>query len=432
MPGLIIFAEILTLLTLKIKSSKSELAGEIRIPASKSHTIRSVAIAGIADGTSILRNPLYSADALSCIDGIKEFGALVEQDKYLTITGTGGLPKPDCKKIDVGNSGTTLRILTGLASLADFPILFDGDSSIRKRPMISLLSALENLGASVSSTEGKCPFTIQGPIKGGKTTVNGISSQFLTSLLIACPLAKGNSEIMVENLHEKPYVEITLDWLKKQNIKFEQKGLDWFYIPGNQKYKAFNKNIPADFSSATFSACAAAITQSKICIKGLDFSDHQGDKEIFTFLENMGVKVEHTQNGVIVKGGELQGIDIDMNNTPDALPALAVVGCHAKGKTRLLNVAQARLKECDRISAVKTELTKMGAKVEELPDGLVIHHSKLKGAELHGYHDHRMVMALALAGLVADGETSIDTAESIQITYPGFVEDMKAIGANIK
>jgi 3-phosphoshikimate 1-carboxyvinyltransferase len=417
---------------LKLEINKSGLKGSIQIPASKSHTIRAVAIAGIAEGTSILKNPLYSSDAISCIDGLKEFGAVFEQGKNLIVTGTGGLPLPSCKKIDVGNSGTTLRILTGLASLANFPISFDGDSSIRKRPMTPILSALEKLGAKIKSNEGKCPFTIQGPIKGGITSVNGISSQFVTGLLFACPLAESDTEIVVENLHEHPYVELTLDWLKKLHIRFEQKGLDWFRIPGGQKYKAFERDIPADFSSATFAACAAAITGNEVLIKGLDFSDFQGDKVIFTHLENMGASVRHTSDGVIVKGGDLTGIDIDMNSTPDALPALAVTGCFAKGTTRLLNVAQARLKECDRIAASTLELSKMGAKIEELKDGLVIHQSNLKGAEVHGYDDHRMVMALAIAGLAVKGKTIVDTAESIKVTYPGFVEDMKAIGADFK
>jgi len=417
---------------LRLKTNKSTLQGEIRIPASKSHTIRAVALAGIADGISILENPLYSADTISCIEGIKEFGADVRQGNELVITGTGGLPKRERKKIDVGNSGTSLRILTGLASLADFPILFDGDSSIRKRPMTPLFSALEQLGASIQSTDGKCPFTITGPINGGRTTVNGISSQFLTSLLLATPLASGDTEIVVENLHEKPYVEMTLDWLRKLNIQFERDGLDWFRIYGGQKYKAFRKGIPSDFSSATFSACAAAITGSEILIRGLDFSDHQGDKEIFVFLEKMGAVIKHVPEGLIIKGGDLRGIDIDMNNTPDALPAFAVVGCFAGGTTKLLNVAQARLKECDRINAITTELSKMGARVEELRDGLIVHQSILKGCEVHGYQDHRMVMALSVAGMMAEGDTIVDTAESIHITYPGFVEDMKEIGARIE
>ena len=208
--------------------------------------------------------------------------------------------------------------------------------------------------------------------------------------------------------------------------------LEWFRIYGKQQYSAFERYIPADFSSATFPLCAAAITGSELLIKGLDFTDHQGDKAVFTYFEKMGVRIRHTDDGVRVKGEKLEGIDIDMNATPDALPAMAVAGCFAHGTTRLLNVPQARLKECDRIAAMATELSKMGARVEELPDGLVIHQSQLKGTEVHGYDDHRMVMALSIAGLAAEGETIVDTAESASVTFPTFIEDMKMLGARFE
>ena len=417
---------------MKLESVKSHLTGEIQIPASKSHTIRAVAIAGMAEGKSLLVNPLISSDTISCINGIKEFGAAVNRNSDLEITGIKGKLNTDCKKIDAGNSGTTLRILTALAALASHPVTFDGDASIRKRPMIPLLSALENLGVIVNSTNGKCPVIIRGPLKGGMTTVNGISSQFVTALLIACPLAENDTEILVENLHERPYLEITLDWLRRQGIRFENRGLDWFKIKGGQQYKAFERLIPADFSSATFSLCAAAITGSDVLIRGLDFSDHQGDKEVFRFIEKMGAHIKHSSEGVLVTSARLKGIEIDMNATPDALPALAVVGCFAEGKTSLLNVAQARLKECDRISAMATELKKMNAEVEELEDGLIIKKSNLTGTNVCGYDDHRMVMALTIAGLASEGETVVDSAESVNITYPSFIDDMKKLGANIK
>jgi 3-phosphoshikimate 1-carboxyvinyltransferase len=208
--------------------------------------------------------------------------------------------------------------------------------------------------------------------------------------------------------------------------------LEWFKIKGKQKYKAFERQIPADFSSATFALCAAAITQSEVLIKGLDFSDHQGDKKVFDYLERMGVELHNEKKGIRVTGKELKGIEIDMNDTPDALPALAVVGCFAKGKTKLYNVEQARLKECDRISAITKELTRMGAKIEEFEDGLTIEYSKLAGAEVHGYHDHRMVMALSVAGLASESKTTVDTAEAVGITYPSFFRDMNSINAKIE
>lgn len=429
---LTIFAHTQKIAPLKLISRPSELSGDIDIPASKSHTIRAVALAAMAEGTSILENPLVSDDAESALVAAREFGAQIEyQGKDIHITGVGGKLVQDAKKIDVANSGTSLRIFSALAALSDIPIEFDGDASIRKRPMTSLFSALEALGAKVNSSDQKCPFTIQGPIRGGKTQVDGISSQFLTAVLFAAPLCPQDTEIEVYNLHEKPYVEITLDWLRQQGIRFENQGLDKFKVFGGQSYKAFHRRIPADFSSATFAAVAAAISGAKLKIKGLDFADHQGDKEVFSFLKRMGMNFEIKDQLVETLGGRLKGIEIDMNNTPDALPAMAVAACFAEGKTALLNVAQARLKECDRISAVATELSKMGAKIEELPDGLVIHQSDLKGIQVHGYHDHRMVMSLALAGMRSTGITEIDTAEAVSVTYPSFVDDYKRLGAQL-
>jgi 3-phosphoshikimate 1-carboxyvinyltransferase len=417
----------------KLKSMASRLQGEIFVPASKSHTIRAVAMAAMAHGTSVLSNPLISDDARSAIAAAREMGAAVEMGEEWIIRGIGGVPGKNCRHIDTGNSGTSLRIFTALCALGNHPISFDGDHSIRQRPMMPLLSALQTLGVQViESTGGKCPFTISGPLLGGKTRVNGISSQFLTALLIACPLAPEDTEITVDNLNERPYVEITLDWLRKMNIRFEQKGLDWFRIYGGQQYSAFERYIPADFSSATFPLCAAAITGSEVLIAGLDFNDHQGDKEVFTYFEKMGIRMKYTPRGVLVSGGPMHGIDIDMNATPDALPAMAVAACFASGTTRLLNVPQARLKECDRIAASVQELRKMGALVEELEDGLVIYRSQLTGCEVHGYEDHRMVMALAIAGMAAQGVTTVDTAESAGVTYPSFVKDMQGLGGNLE
>ncbi|MBN2812597.1 MAG: 3-phosphoshikimate 1-carboxyvinyltransferase [Bacteroidales bacterium] len=418
---------------MKLKSTRAVLSGNILIPASKSHTIRAVAIASVAKGISTLINPLMSDDAKSALLGAKEMGARVQLGTNWIINGINGAPGKACRNINVGNSGTSLRILTALCALGKHPVTFDGDKSIRLRPMMPLLSALQNLGVTlVESADGKCPFTIKGPLNGGKTTVNGVSSQFLTALLIASPLAPNDTEILVENLNEKPYVEITLDWLRRMGIRFEQRGLEWFRIFGRQQYQSFEREIPADFSTAAFPLLAAAITGSELLIRGLDFNDHQGDKAVFGYFERMGVDIRHTAEGVWVKGNELTGTDIDMNATPDALPAMAVAACFAKGTTRLLNVPQARLKECDRIAAMANELQKMGAIVEELKDGLIIHQSSLKGASVHGYDDHRLVMALSIAGLAADGETIVDTAESASVTFPTFVEDMKMLGASFE
>lgn len=417
---------------MNLEVKRSKINGTISIPASKSHTIRAIIIASLADGTSVLKNPLVSADALSCVDGGRALGAEITTGTDYTIKGIGGIPRTPAARIDVGNSGTSLRLMTAVAALSGKQVEFDGDNSIRQRPMLPLLTALQNLGATYNTPNGKCPFTIQGPIRGGKTMVEGVSSQFLSALLLAAPLAEGDTEIDVPLLNERPYVEITIDWLKRQNISFERKGYEWFKVYGNQKYNAFTGSIPADFSSATFALVAAAIQDTEVLIKGLDFSDSQGDKEVFSMVEKMGASIKRTNDGVLVRGGNLTGMTLDLNAIPDALPALSVLSCFAKGETHLANVPQARLKECDRIKASCTELKKMGADITELPDGLIIKESTLHAANVHGYHDHRMVMSLSIAGMNAEGTTVIDTAEAVDVTYPTFIKDFQTLGGQME
>lgn len=420
---------------MKLEVSRSTIKGEISVPGSKSHTIRAVAIATMADGISKICRPLISGDTLSSLNAASAFGAEIERGKNLwTIKGVAGKPAMKQGVIDVGNSGTTLRIFGGLSSISPHMTEFDGDDSLRTRHMAPVLSALEMLGAKTVSKNGKCPLSIQGPIKGGKTTVEGKSSQFLTAILLAVPLIEGDTEISVFNLNEKPYVEITLDWLVKQNIKFEySKDLLSFKIKGGQAYKPFELTIPADFSTATFPLVAASVTGGEAVIRNLDFNDRQGDKEVFSYLEKMGVNVKRGFERTVVRSsGQLKGVDLDLNSTPDALPAMAVAACFASGTTRLLNVPQARIKETDRIACMTCELRKMGADIEELPDGMVIRNSKLHGVEVDSYHDHRIAMALAIAGLNAEGKTIVKNAESAAVTYPEFVDDFRKLGADFR
>ncbi len=420
---------------MNLEVSRSTIRGEISVPGSKSHTIRAVAIAAMADGISKIHRPLISGDTLSSLNAASAFGAGIDKQKDLwTIRGVAGKPIMREGVIDVGNSGTTLRIFGGLSSISSHKTEFDGDDSLRTRHMAPVLSALEILGAKTVSREGKCPLSIQGPIRGGKATVEGKSSQFLTAILLAVPLIEGDTEISVYNLNEKPYVEITLDWLSRQNIKFEySKDLLSFKIKGGQAYKPFELTIPADFSTATFPLVAAAVTGGEVVIKNLDFKDRQGDKEVFLYLEKMGMDIKRGFEKTIVRSsGKLNGIDIDLNSTPDALPAMAVAACFANGTTRLLNVPQARIKETDRIACMTCELRKMGAEIEELPDGMVIRNSRLHGAEVESYHDHRIAMALAIAGLNAEGKTVVKNAESAAVTYPEFIEDFRKLGADFQ
>ncbi|MBN2145640.1 MAG: 3-phosphoshikimate 1-carboxyvinyltransferase [Candidatus Aureabacteria bacterium] len=420
---------------MKILAGRSRLRGKIAVPGSKSHTIRGVVIGTLAAGQSQLLRPLISEDTLSCIEGCRCLGAGIDTTdpaKWM-IEGVDGKPKIKKNKINMGNSGTSLRLLASVAALCDQDISFDGDDSLRTRFMKPLLQSLSELGARTQSNHGKCPLKIRGPIHGGLTKIEGITSQFLSSLLITTPLLKEDSVIQVSHLNEKPYVEITLEWLNKQGILVAHENMEIFKVKGGQSYRAFRKAIPADFSTACFPLCAAAITGSDITITGLDFSDLQGDKMIFHYLEKMGLSIDYFPEQVMIRPSALQGIEIDLNATPDALPVLSVAACFAQGKTALVNVPQARFKECDRIAVMTQELRKMGAKIEELPDGMVIHQSSLHScAELDGHGDHRIVMSLALAGMATHGESIVSTAEAARVTYPCFAEDMIQLGANIK
>lgn len=422
---------------MRLSAKKSRLRGTIAIPASKSHSIRATAIASLAKGQSFVRNPLISDDVISAVKCYSLLGAKIDctDKKCWKITGTGGKLKAPVEIIDVGNSGTTLRLATGSASLLPKgqKATFTGDSQIQTRPIQPLLDSLNELGAKAKTLKnnGSAPLEIEGQIKGGKTTIECFTSQYLSSLLLATPLAQEDTEIIVPLLNEPDYVKISLDWLDWQGIKYENQNMKRFIVKGGQSYKNFDKQIPADFSSATFFLCAGAILDADITITGLDFSDSQPDKAVADYLKRMGANIEITPAGVHIKSSQLKGIDIDMNRTPDALPAMAVTAAFAHGTTRFLNVPQARKKETDRIKCMAQELTKLGAKVEELPDGLVVRGSKLKAAQLDGRGDHRIVMALGIAALAIEQPCTIDTAEAMNVTFPDFVKLMKQLGADI-
>lgn len=420
--------------TFKIEKSNI-LDGHVLIPASKSHTIRALIIAALADGRSRIGRPLISGDTVSAVAMCRAFGAQIEgKPDALEVTGCAGALYGCSEVIDVGNSGTSLFLGLGIAAAGTGEYIFDGDSQIRKRTARALTKSLNDLGAKVhDQIGGLCPITISGPLQGGETSIECPTSQYLSSLLLACPLASGESRIHVPLLNEVPYVEMTLDWLSRQGINVEHsERKDFFRVPGGQSYIPFVGNVPADFSSATFPAVLAAVSGAEITLEGLDMNDSQGDKQVFAILEDMGVRISQSDSGLKVAGYDLNGRDIDLNWLPDALPALSVAACFAKGRTRLLNVAHARLKETDRIKVMCQELTKMGARIKELPDGLEIWGSNLHGASLCGHGDHRVVMALSIAASQAQGSSEIDSAQAVAITFPGFGEMMRGFGVRLE
>ena len=418
---------------------RSALAGDVRIPASKSHTIRGVVVGTLAEGTSVLSDPLDAADTQSAASCCERLGASIEQrEGAWLVEGIGGRLPATPIAIDVGNSGTTLGNLIGVCATGSATVSLDGDESIRTRPYAPLLRSLEQLGATVERTgpNGTAPIAIRGPLRGGEATIDGTTSIYLTPLLVACPLAPEPSVLCVDGeMNEKGYVSMTLDWLAAAGIEIEPNAsLTRFEIPGGQRYRAMARTIAADFSTAAFPACAAVLAGgSNVVLRGLDFSDTQGDKVVFDLLAEMGADFSVDASGVTIRPTEgLRGRRIDLSGAPDALPILSVVGCAAEGETTFENVAMARIKETDRIAVMCEELAKMGADIEERPDGLVVRTSRLRGADVDGHDDHRVVMALAVAGMIADGMTRIRSAESVRITYPTFVASMKALGACVE
>ncbi|RCX16625.1 3-phosphoshikimate 1-carboxyvinyltransferase [Anaerobacterium chartisolvens] len=418
-----------------LKVMKSETGGIVHIPGSKSHTIRALFIAGLAGGVSEILNPLISSDALSAVEVCKALGAEIQAfDGKFTVKGFNGVPNTPSDVINTGNSGTTINFAASAAALGEGCTVFTGDGQIRSRPMGPLLEALNNLGAQAFSTRGTGvpPIVIKGRLKGGYTGLDGITSQYLSSLLLSLPMCLKDSEIALTRLYEVPYAEITLWWLDKQGIKYQNNGFKTISIQGGQSYKPFKTSIPGDFSSATFFMVLAAISGGEFVLKNLDMTDPQGDKLVLSILRDMGARVDIASDYIVIKGNGLKGREIDMNSIPDALPAMAVAACFAQGETRLVNVPQARLKETDRIHVMCTELSKMGADITELADGLVVRESRLKGCRVSGHCDHRVVMALSVAGLNIEGETVIDTAEAVNVTFPEFIKYMNTCKASMR
>ncbi len=423
---------------LKVKPSK--LAGEVKAPPSKSYTHRAFMVALLARGESKVINPLVSFDTEATIEAARTLGAEVSQEGDVwRVLGTAGELKPRADTIDARNSGTTIRLMSAIAALSPKLVRLTGDESVCARPMGPLIEALAKLGtkARCEGLRGRPPVVVGGGLRGGEVEITGaISSQFISALLLVSPYAKEDVKITVtEELRSKPYVEITLELLDGAGARIKRsRDLMEFKIPGGQVFKAIDFKVPGDFSSASFMLAAAALAGGTVRVSNLDVQSAQGDKRIIELLREFGADVRVKGKAVEVSGGgELSGIEADCGNNPDLVPALAVLGSVAEGRTRLLNIPHLRLKETDRIHALASELRKLGAEVKERPDELRIRGVKrLKGAKLTSYGDHRMAMALAVASLVAWGETIIDGAESISVSYPSFVEDIRKLGGKVE
>ncbi len=419
---------------------RSDIGGEINAPPSKSYTHRAIAIASLGTGSSEILSPLISDDTEATLSAAESLGAVIEcSAERLTIEGVTGKPAIPDDVINARNSGTTLRFFTAISSLCEEgATVITGDESLRNRPNGPLLDSLNDLGADAFSTkgDGTAPLVIRGILKGGETEIDGtISSQFVSALLIACPVAERDSIIVANNLISVPYTEITLEILSEAGVdmEVEREGNNFsFHVTGDNTYLLGSYTVPGDFSSASYLMAAAALTGSRLKLRNL-FPSAQGDSRIVAIMRDMGVDVSWNRaDGIVeVRGAELHGITIDMSDNPDLVPTVAVLAAAADGSTEITGVAHLRYKETDRLAILAAELHKFGVRVEERSDGLLIEGGELESAKVRSHGDHRLAMALTLAALCTPGETVIEDVECASVSYPSFFDDIRRLGADV-
>ncbi|BHH82166.1 3-phosphoshikimate 1-carboxyvinyltransferase [Desulforhopalus sp. 52FAK] len=401
---------------------------DIEVPGSKSLTQRAFIAAALAEGTSRLVGPLESEDTEYSSSALEQMGVVINRDKDWTITGNAGVIAPSDKPIFLGNNGTATRFLTSVAGLGESSYRIDGDKRMYERPIDPLMSALRGWGVDITSVQGTgCPplqINAAG-LSGGETVLpEGKSSQYLSSLLLVAPYAKNPATLKVEGeVFSKPYVAMTLAVMADFGISVDcTEDYSSFTIPQGC-YKAREYHVEGDASSSSYFYAAAAITGGRVAVTNVPVPSLQGDSMLVPLLGRMGCELTKQGNGISLKGPErLTGVTVDMADMPDVVPTLAVVAAFAEGKTVINNIEHLRIKECDRLTAVVTELTKLGVNIEEHQSSMVIHGEGgrgLHGAEIETYEDHRMAMSMAVAGLRIPG-VKITGEECVGKSFPDY------------
>jgi len=439
--------------------SPSTVSGTARAPPSKSYTHRAILAAGLGEGATV-RDPLLSADTRATARAVEAFGGAVDvaddaneldvadDANELDVAGVTGSPGTPADVVDCANSGTTMRLVTAVAGLVDGTTVLTGDSSLRSRPQGPLLDALEQLGATARSTRsnGQAPLVVDGPMSGGSASIPGdVSSQFVTALLLAGALTDDGVTVALETeLKSAPYVDVTLDVLDAFGVHATEiageaaaeGSVTGYRVDGGQSYgpAGGEYRVPGDFSSTSYLLGAGAVAgDPSVTVEGA-VPSAQGDAAILDVIERMGVPVDWDREAgtATVERSALSGVTVDVGDTPDLLPTIAALGAVADGDTRIENAEHVRYKETDRVSAMAEELSKMGASVTEERDALIVHggDTDLQGATVDGRADHRVVMALAVAALAADGETTIRGSEHVDVSFPGFFDALADLGAH--
>lgn len=421
-------------MTIVVIEETTSLDGDVNAPPSKSYTHRAIIASSLAEGVSRIRFPLYANDTVATINACGSFGVKIKQQKtMLEISGSCNMIAP-LSAIDCAESASTIRFLTPIAALAEGQSVLTGSNGLKRRPVGPLLEALQKLGVYCISNKGYPPITVVGKtFRGGKTSLRGdISSQFVTGLLFACPLAEKDSEIMLTTpLESKPYVKLTLDVLNNHGIETSvSDNFQRYNVLSKQRYFPKDHRVPGDFSAAAFLLAATVMTNSDVTINNLTIN--HPDSEITTLLSKMGASVKIKEQSIKISSRKLKGIVINARDIPDLVPVCAALACVSEGTTHICNAKRLRIKESDRLTALSTELRKMGADVTEKPEGLIIKGTNaLRGVVIDPHGDHRIAMACTIAGLRARGKTKIREAECVNKSYPNFYKDLQRLGARI-
>lgn len=405
----------------------SSIKGEIKAPASKSMTQRAIAAALLADGQSIIHNPSYCDDSLAAMSIAVGLGARVEpQVNELKINGSAILKE---SKLNCGESGLAIRMFSPIAALYPAEITMVGANSLKKRPMFMIEEALNQLGVKCTSTGGFLPLTIQGPIVGGHCEIDGsLSSQLLTGLLMALPLAVKNSEIKVNNLKSKPYIDMTIQLLKSFGITVDNKGYRIFHIPGNQKYTPHSYTVEGDWSGGAFLLVAGAIN-GHLIVKGLRKDSKQSDMSIINALEKAGAQMITGKDQIEISKSELKAFEFDATESPDLFPPLVALASYCQGISVFKGVSRLIYKESDRAKTLKEEFGKMKVKIEINGDLMYVTGSRPQSARVESHDDHRIAMAMAVSSLGASGRVYIRDSQCVAKSYPGFFDDLGHLGA---
>jgi len=415
---------------MRLSFSGGSLKGRVIPPASKSYTHRAFLLAAMANGRSEIRNHLLSDDTEATLNACRSMGAGTSLENEVILVDGGGLKAPK-DVIYAANSGTTMRIVAGMASMFDRPVRIMGDDSLNRRPMGPLISALESMGVKCESNEGLPPVTIEGPNKGGKVCIDGsVSSQFITSLMMVAPMLPEDTEIDIRGKTlSEPYLDVTVEMMREFGAIVERKD-SGIHVKSGTGYKPRAYSVPSDFSSAAFCLVAGALG-GEVTVDGLNLGNAQGDKRIIDILTEAGADVV-IGDVVTVKKSKLKGLNVDIGDVPDLFPILAVLFSTAEGETVLHGAPQLRFKESDRIETTVAMLSAIGADAVGTDDGCIIKgRDVLTGGIVENKGDHRIMMAAAVASLVCDSPVTMDDVECCAVSYPNFVDHMRQLGMKV-